>query len=88
VSPEKCYSTLFKHPKNGVLAFISNLSCDAQTVTVEFNLEKLGLRGKKLDVFDALTNEPVSMIADGKLSVPLGSEEWVYVWLRPAKTRF
>jgi len=88
VSPEKCYSTLFKHPKNGVLAFISNLSRDAQTVTVEFNLEKLGLRGKKLDVFDALTNEPVSMIADGKLSVPLGSEEWVYVWLRPAKTRF
>jgi len=26
VSPEKCYATLLKHPENGVLAFISNLT--------------------------------------------------------------
>ncbi len=86
VSPEKCYATLLKHPENGVLAFVSNLRRDAQTVTVQFNLDKLGLGDQKLDVFDALTNEPVAMSEDGKLSVPLGSEEWVYVWLRP-KTR-
>ncbi len=83
VSPEKCYSTLMKHPKNGVLAFISNLRPDAQTVSVQFNLNKLGLRDQKLDVFDALSEEPLAMSRDGKLSVPLGSEEWVYVWLRP-----
>ena len=87
LSPEKCYATLLKHPKNGVLAFISNLSPDAQTVTVQFNLDKLGLRDQKLDVFNALTNEPVAMSGDGKLSVPLGSEEWVYVWLRPKTAR-
>ena len=55
----------------------------AQTVTVQFNLDKLNLRGHKLDVFDVLTNEPVDMTPDGKLSVSLGSEEWMYVWLRP-----
>ena len=87
VSPEKCYALLLKHPKNGVLALISNLRRDAQTVTVEFNLNKLGLRGKTLDVFNALTDEPVAMTADGKLSVPLGSEEWVYIWLRPKGSR-
>jgi hypothetical protein len=84
VTPEKCYATLFKHPKNGVLAFISNLRRDAQTVTVQFNLEKLNLRDRKLGVFNALTNEPVAMTADGKLSVSLGSEEWLYLWLKPA----
>ena len=83
VSPEKCYALLFKHPKNGVLAFISNLSKDAQTVTAQFNLDKLGLRGQKLDVFDPLTSEPVAMTPDGRMSVPLQSEDWIYVWLRP-----
>ncbi len=87
VSPENCYATLLNHPNNGVLAFVSNLRPDAQTVTVEFNLNKLGLRDKTLDVFNALTDEPIAMTADGKLSVPLGSEEWIYVWLRPSGTQ-
>jgi len=83
VSPENCYALLLKHPKNGVLAFISNLSKDAQTVTAQFDLDKLGLRGKKLDVFDPLTSEPVAMTAEGSVSVPLQSEDWIYVWLQP-----
>lgn len=83
VTPEKCYTTLFKHPSSGVLAFISNLRRDAETLTIRFNLEKLGLREKSLDAFNALTDEPVEMTADGTISVPLGSEDWVYVWLKP-----
>jgi len=83
VSPEKCYATLLKHPKNGVLAFVSNLSRNAQTVTVRFNLDKLGLRGKTLDAVNPLTGKAAAMTPDGKLSVPLGSEKWVYMWLRP-----
>jgi len=78
---------LLKHPTNGVLAFISNLRPDTQTVTVQLNLDKLDLRGKKLDVFNALTEEPIAMTEDGKLSVPLGSEQWLYVWHRPVATR-
>ncbi len=85
--PEKCYAALLKRPRRGVPAFISGLRRDAQTVTVESELNKLGLRGKKLDVFNALSDEPVAMSRDGKLSVPLGSEEWVYVWLRPSATQ-
>ncbi len=87
VSPKKCYALLLKHPKNGVLAFISNLTRDAQTVTVQFNLDKLNLRNQKPDVFNALSDEPIAMTADGKLSVPLGSEEWVYIWVRPSATQ-
>jgi len=54
---------------------MSNLRRDAQIATVQFNLNRLGLRGKKLDVFNPLTDESVTMTADGKLSVPLGSGE-------------
>ena len=83
VWPEECYATLLRHPTNGVLAFISNLRRGAQTVIVELNLDRLGLRGQKLDVFNALTEEPVAMARDGELSVSLGSVEWLYVWVRP-----
>ncbi len=83
VSPEKCRALLFKHPRNGVLAFVSNLRRDEQTVTVQFNLDKLNLRDRKLHVFNTLTDEPMAMTSGGKLSVPLGSEEWIYIWLRP-----
>jgi hypothetical protein len=83
VSPKNCYATLMKHPNNGVLAFISNLHRDTQTVTAQFNLNKLGLRGRELEVFDALTNQAVTMTPDGKLSVPLETEDWIYIWLRP-----
>jgi len=82
VSPEGCYATLLHHPRNGVLAFLSNLRRDAQTVTVELNLDRLGLLGRKLDVSSALAGRPVAMSHDGRLSVRLGSVEWVYVWVR------
>ena len=87
VSPEKCHALLIKHPENGVLAFVSNLRPDARTVSVEFDLAKLALEGKPLKVFNALNDEPFAMTPGGKVSVPLGSEEWVYLWLRPAGAR-
>ena len=83
VSPEQCHSTLLRHPKNGVLAFITNLHRDAQTVAVQFDLEKLGLSVRELDTFNVLTDERVKVAPDGVLSLPLGSMEWAYVWLRP-----
>jgi len=82
VSPEKCYATLFKHPRNGVLAFVSNLRPDAQTVTVEFNLDRLGLSGRQVEALDGLSDQAIPFAA-GKISVPLDSENWLYIWLRP-----
>ena len=87
VSPETCYATLLKHPKNGVLVLVSNLRRDARTVSVELALNKLGLQGKTLNAFNALNNGPITVSADGKLSVSIGSEEWVYVWLRPTAAK-
>lgn len=81
VTPEKCYATLFSHPENGVLAFVSNLSREQQTVEVTLNLKKLGLDGKELQARDPLTGKAIAISKDGKFSVPLPSEDWVYVWI-------
>ena len=83
VSPPHCYATLFKHPSNGVLAFVSNLSPDAQTVTVQFNLDTLGLRGYQLTGRDPLADQALDIGPDGQISISLESEHWIYVWLRP-----
>lgn len=83
VAPADCYSTLIESKSNGVLAFISNLSRERQDVTVRLHLEKLGLSLADLEVFNPLTDETVPVTADGSITVPLGSEEWIYVWLRP-----
>ena len=86
VSPDKCYATLLKHPTNGVLVLVSNLSREEQkAVVVKLNLDVLSLAGKKMDVFNPLTNEAVKLSADGEFTVSLKSEDWNYIWLRPAK---
>jgi hypothetical protein len=83
VSPAKCYSTLLTHQQNGVLAFVTNLTPDAQAVDVELNLKKLGIDTRKLDVINVLSGEPIKMDKNGKLTLPLESEQWTYLWLRP-----
>jgi hypothetical protein len=85
VSPDKCYSTIFVHPENGVLAFVTNRSREQQNVKVKFNLDKLKLQGNKLKAADALHNKPLKVEKDGSVIVPLGSEEWTYVTLSKDK---
>jgi len=82
VTSPQCYSTLLQNPKTGVLAFVTNLSRDKLTVTMKFNLQKLGLAGRKVKVIDALANKPVAMTPGGDVTLPLGSEEWTYLWLQ------
>lgn len=83
VTPQGCYATLLKHPQNGVLVFVSNLSRDPQDVQVTFQLEALGLKGKSLDVFDALTGKKVAISDQGAVALSLKSQEWLYLWLKP-----
>ena len=87
VSPAECYATLLTHPTNGVLALISNLRANSATVTVQFDLDALGLGGQTLEAFDPLVEQRVSVTPGGEISVFLGSEAWLYVWLRPAQEK-
>jgi len=67
-----------------VLALVSNLRRDEQSVSGAFELDRLGLIGQKLDAFDPLTGRPVDLSSAGEMSVSLESEDWIYyIWLRP-----
>ena len=80
---EKSYSTLFHNPQTGVLAYVTNLAPAKHDVTLRFNLKKLGLEGRKFTVINALTNQPVAISEAGEVTLPLDTEEWTYLWLKP-----
>ncbi|MFA6930725.1 MAG: glycoside hydrolase domain-containing protein [Lentisphaeria bacterium] len=82
VTPEKCYATLFQHPENGVLAFVSNLTREQQTVAVQLNLAPLSLVTEPLQAIDPLTGHSLDISNDGKISLTLLSEDWMYLWIR------
>jgi len=82
-SSKMCKTTLFIHPTNGVLAFVTNRAIDEQTVAMKFNLKELGLAGKKLQVMDTIYNKKLPISAEGEVSFKLKSERWTYLWLKP-----
>lgn len=83
-SPEKIYTTLLKHPENGVLALISNLHRDTRRARVRFDLGKLDLESTGIAATNAITQESLPLADDGTLALELDSHQWLYVWLRAA----
>ena len=81
VKPTGAYTSLYWHPKNGVLAVISNLTGQKTRVEVKFNLDKLNLSGKEISGQDALTGESIK-VRDGKVQLVLPSMGWRLVWLK------
>jgi len=84
VTPAACYATLLRHPKNGVLALVSNLSHSEQTVQVKLGLDALGWTGVPLEASEPLSSRTVAVDAAGRLSVVLPSLGWTYILIRPA----
>ena len=87
VAGEQGHATLLKHPSNGTLALVSNLSREKQDLTVSFNLQSLGLRAGEVSVIDPLTGKDVPISAEGKVTLSLESEAWEYLWLKPAEAK-
>jgi hypothetical protein len=83
VKGEQGYATLLKHPRNGTLALVSNLSRSNQELIVSFNLDRLGLSPAAIRAVDPLSGKDVPITSDGKVTLLLGSEEWKYLWLKP-----
>jgi hypothetical protein len=82
VANDRCYTTLFRLPSEGIVAIVSNLSDREQSVNIALNLKELGLDGSPLTAINPLTDEAVAIEANGSLSIPLGSETWQYVWIK------
>ena len=82
VAPAGAYVSLYDHPRNGVLAVVSNLSRKQETVRVRLDLGKLGIAATPVHVHDALNNQQIEM-NDQTIQFPLPSSGWRIVWLRP-----
>jgi hypothetical protein len=80
LAPKGVYASLYKHPKNGVLAVISNLSKDTATIHVQFHPEKLGLQPNP-NVLDALSRGPLYS-ENGLVDLSLAHLGWQIVWLK------
>jgi hypothetical protein len=80
---KECYTTLFLHPSNGVLAFVTNRSIEKQHVDLAFDLEALGLANRELEARDTMYNRILPMEEGGKVLLDLDSERWTYLWLKP-----
>jgi hypothetical protein len=87
VSPGDCYSTLIWHPTNGVLAVVSNLSTEPKTVSVDFDLDRLNLSGKKIHAVNAIYDHPLEMSLDGEIPLSLDAEDWTYILIRPVSAQ-
>ncbi|MBU0477659.1 LamG domain-containing protein [bacterium] len=81
VSPQDCYASLYRHPKNGLLAVVSNLTRQNEKVEVKFNLGKLDLPSK-LSAIDARTKESIDIDSQGLLFINLASQRCKVIWIR------
>lgn len=82
VKPEGAYASLYKHPKNGVIAIVSNLARETNTVVMTFDLGKLGLANKPIKVLCPIDKQTLDMqgnVIQFELH-PLG---WKLLWIKP-----
>ena len=83
--PEGAYVSFYRHPRNGVLAVVSNLQRKAQTIRVKLNLARLGL-APRLTARDALSGDRVKIEGDS-MELALPSLGWKLIWVRGAADR-
>ena len=55
------YVSLYRHPKNGVLAVVSNLNRKRTQIELKLKLRALGLAGKEMQITDAITGRKAKL---------------------------
>lgn len=80
-TPTGARVSLWRHPKNGVLAAVSNLTRKDAKVRLTFNLRNLGLPAK-VAANDARTNTPCR-VAGNQITVDLKAQAWTLIRIRP-----
>jgi len=78
--PEGVYVSLYRHPRQGVLAVIDNYTTSPAEATVALQAAKLGLP-TRATARDGLTGEAVPF-QDGRLRLKLDALDWKVVWVR------
>jgi len=80
-APKGACVSLYRHPKNGALAVVSNLGGSEAEVRVTLNTRRLGLKASSLRVVDALRNRAIPATGEG-VRLRLKPLEWRLLWVR------
>jgi len=80
-SPPGVLVSLYRHRENGVLAVLSNVTRRKVSAEARFDMERLGLHGRRVSVSDALTGRRVDA-RGGRVKCELSGLDWKLIWLR------
>lgn len=80
-APKGAYVSLYRHPKNGVLAVVSNLGEAEADVRVALDARRLGLKASSLRVVDALRNRSILTPVES-IRLRLKPLAWRLLWVR------
>lgn len=75
------YVSLYKHPKNGVLAVVSNLIRDTQDAGISLETKKLNILADQ-NALDTLSGEKIP-VKNGIINLNMKSMEWKLIWINP-----
>jgi hypothetical protein len=81
VSPQHALASIYWHPRNGVLAVVSNLGRKAAKVEVRVDLLGLGISGG-VEAADILNDRPL-VVEGGRFELQLEPLGWSLIWLQP-----
>ena len=81
VSRRHVYASIYRHPKNGVVAVVANVSNRKVSASVRFHLQRLKLRPNGFASHDAMTGKSID-VPDGKFNCNLGVLGWRLLWLK------
>jgi hypothetical protein len=72
-------ASLYFHSGKDVLLIVGNLEKEAKTASLQLNLKEFGLAEAALKARNALTQTPITLAPDGKLSVLVQGKSFVLV---------
>ena len=86
ITPAHVIASLYRHPKNGVLAVISNFSRKAVRASIQIDLESLGFKAQPQSVKDALSGKDIPLDRN-RMRFSLAAMGWKLVWLKPSRAK-
>ena len=76
--------SLYYHPGKDAFLIVGNTDAQTKTVNVQLKLKAFGLEGSALRARNALTQVPVALAQDGKMSVSVRAKSFVLVAIEPS----
>jgi hypothetical protein len=70
----------FRHPKNGLLLLVSNLSAEGGQAQVQFDVQRLGLNPEGLKAHDPISSEAIPLSRD-QINFEMEPFSFRYVWI-------